>query len=495
MNTGSSATQAPRSIGANDHLKYWVLFSVGVGNFMSTMDASIVNTLLPEMANSLHASIAAIEWVMTIYLLVLSGLLLAFGRMGDLRGHKNVYVSGYAVFLVSSGLCGLAPTVDWLIAFRALQAVASAMMFANSPAIVTSSFPPSERGRALGLQTAMTYVGYSAGPPLGGLLATHFGWRSVFFINVPIGLIGVFLSYRVIAHDRPNTRGPRFDYTGAVLIFIGLFALLFGLNQGYEWGWGSTRTLSVLLSAVIVLVAFVAVELRHEHPMLDLSLFRSRVFSGSVFSSLMNYTANSSIYFIVPFYLLAGRKLSPEHAGLILTALPVINIGLTPVAGTLSDRIGSRKPTAAGLLVLTAGLLLLSRLAAPIPLWQITAALVVCGVGFGLFVTPNNSRMLGAAPRNRQGIASGVLAEARCVGMVLGVGISGAIYTTVLHHRGPDAVPAASSLALKVIAVITAIAMFTSWMEGEAAAERIPQGSTSAQAVSEPAIEDGASAG
>jgi EmrB/QacA subfamily drug resistance transporter len=460
-------------LAANDRFKYWVLFSIGVGNLMSTMDASIVNTLLPEMAVSLHASIAAIEWVMTIYLLVVSGLLLAFGRLGDLQGHKNVYVAGYAVFLVSSAMCGFAPNVHWLIFSRALQAIASAMMFANSPAIVTSTFPPSERGRALGLQAAMTYFGYSAGPPLGGLLATHFGWRSVFFINVPIALFGVFLSYRVIARDRPDTRGPRFDFAGALLIFVGLFGLLLALNQGYEWGWTSARTLAVLLASIIVLAVFVQVEWRQEHPMLDLSLFRNRVFSGSVFSSVMNYSVNSSVYFIIPFYLLAGRRLNPQQAGFILSALPVICIVLTPISGALSDRIGSRKPATAGMLILVIGLLLLSRVAAPIPLWQVTAALVVCGCGFGFFVTPNNSRLLGAAPRNRQGIASGVLAEARCVGMVLGVGISGAIYTTVVHRSGPGAVPLAASHALKAIAVLAGIAVLTSWMEGESAGEHL----------------------
>lgn len=480
MNAGSPITLATPSIGANDRLRYWVLFSIGVGNFMSVLDASIVNTLMPEMAISLHASIAAIEWVMTIYLLVLSGLLLAFGRMGDLRGHKDLYVGGFAGFLVSSALCGLAPTVHWLICFRALQALASAMMFANSPAIVTRSFPASERGRALGLQAAMTYLGYSCGPALGGLLATHYGWRSVFFINVPIALIGVFLSQRVIARDRPDTRGPRFDYLGAALIFVGLFALLLGLNQGYDWGWTSARVLGVLGFAIVVLAIFVHVERRHAHPMLDLSLFGNRIFSGSVFSSTLNYTANASVYFIVPFYLLAGRHLNPAQTGFILSAMPVICIGLTPLAGALSDRIGSRVPTASGMLVLTIGLVLLARVSAPIPLWQVTAALVVCGFGFGCFVSPNNSRLLGAAPRHRQGIASGVLAEARCVGMVMGVGISGAIYTTVLHHRGNDAVPLAASTAFKVVAVLTAIAVLTSWMEGEAAGERATTESASA---------------
>jgi MFS family permease len=177
-----------------DGRKWAVLAAVGVGTFMSALDASIVGALLPTLGSALRAGVAGIEWVITIYLLVVSGLLLAVGRLGDMRGHRDVYVAGFAGFVVSSALCGLAPSAGWLVGFRALQALSAAMLFANAPAILVASFPPSERGRALGLQAVMTYLGLAVGPPLGGLLATHLGWQAIFFVNIPVGAAGVWLS-------------------------------------------------------------------------------------------------------------------------------------------------------------------------------------------------------------------------------------------------------------------------------------------------------------
>ena len=201
---------------ARDTSRWWVLLAVGVGSFMSALDGSVVNALLPTMRAALHTTVATIEWVVSIYLLVVSGLLLGFGRLGDLRGHRDVYLVGFAAFVATSALCGLAPSAPWLIAFRALQALAAATLFANSTAILARTFPPSERGRALGLQSVMTYLGLSAGPPLGGVLAAHLGWRAVFFINVPVGLAGLALARATIPRDarrarrRPSTsRAPR----------------------------------------------------------------------------------------------------------------------------------------------------------------------------------------------------------------------------------------------------------------------------------------------
>jgi EmrB/QacA subfamily drug resistance transporter len=451
---------------AGDRRKWAVLAAVGVGTFMSALDGSIVNALLPVIRDALGTTVAGIEWVVTIYLLVVSGVLLAFGRLGDLRGHKDVYVAGFAGFVVSSALCGLSPSVGWLVAFRGVQALSAAMLFANSPAILTASFPATERGRALGLQATMTYLGLSVGPPAGGFLAAHLGWRAIFFVNVPVGALGVALSLRAIARDRPERSPPPFDRLGAALFFTGLFALLLALNQGHAWGWSATRTLALLAFAAVVLAAFVAVERRRPHPMLDLALFRDRVFTGSTFSATMSYVASYAIVFLLPFYLVQGRGLSPQHAGLVLMAQPVVMMLAAPVAGTLSDRIGSRGLIVGGLAILTGGLLLLARMGDATALWKVAAALCVCGLGFGAFVAPNNSRLLGAAPPNRRGIASGVLAAARNVGMVLGVGLAGAIYTTVLERRGAGHVAAGVSAALVVVAAVVAIAAATSWLEG-----------------------------
>jgi len=454
-----------RGAAATEGGKWAVLAAVGVGTFMSALDASIVNALLPTLRRALHTSVAGIEWVVTVYLLVVSGVLLIVGRLGDMRGHKDVYVTGFLGFVASSALCGLSRSLGWLVAFRAVQALSAAMLYANAPAILVQSFPPGERGRALGLQAVMTYLGLSVGPPLGGLLATHLGWRAVFYVNVPVGLVGSWLSQRAVARDRPAGPPPRFDVLGGALFFLGLLSLLLALNEGHAWGWTAPPILGLLAAAALFLGAFLFVERRRPEPMLDLSLFKSRVFSGAVGSAMLSYVAQFAVIFLLPFYL-AWRGLPADAAGLVLTAQPAVMMVTAPFAGTLSDRFGTRGPVVAGLALLSAGLLSLSFVGPSTPIGLVMLGMALCGFGFGAFVAPNNSRLLGAAPPHRRGIASGVLAGARNVGMVLGVGFSGAVYTTVLARAGPEAIPLGVSAALRVVAAATALAAFSSWLEG-----------------------------
>ncbi|MCJ7706093.1 MAG: MFS transporter, partial [Anaerolineales bacterium] len=278
--------------------KWLILLAIGVGSFMSALDGSVINTILPVVSRAFGSDVATIEWVVTVYLLVVSGLLLSVGRLGDLRGHKPVYVSGFAVFVLGSALCGLAPNVAALIAWRALQALGAAMLFANAPAILTKNFPAVERGRALGLQATMTYLGLTAGPSIGGWLADQLGWRSVFYINVPVGLIAVWLSLRFIPRDPAPEHTERFDLAGAALFLLGLVTLLLGLNQGHAWGWTSLPIVGLLVAAGLLLAAFVVVEGRVPYPMLDLDLFRRRLFSASVASAVLNYICLYSIVFL-----------------------------------------------------------------------------------------------------------------------------------------------------------------------------------------------------
>jgi len=411
--------------------KWWVLLAVGVGTFMTALDGSVANIVLPVVSGAFKSDVATVEWVVTIYLLVVSGLLLSFGRLGDLRGHKPVYVSGFLVFVISSALCGLAPTAIALIAFRALQALGGAMLLANSPAILTKNFPPSQRGQALGLAATMTYLGLTVGPSLGGWLTSQYGWRAVFYINVPVGLLALLLSMRFIPRDTAAEQTERFDLAGAATFMAGLVALLLGLNQGQAWGWTSPTILSLLAAAVVLLGVFIVIERRVSNPMLDLGLFRVRLFSASTASAVLNYICLYTVLFLLPFYLIQARGLDPAQAGLILTAQPVIMAIVAPLSGTLSDRIGARLFSTAGMVVMAVGLFLLSRLGDRSPLGYVVLALATVGLGTGLFVSPNNSALLGAAPLHRRGIASGILATARSVGMVLGVGLAGAIFTTV----------------------------------------------------------------
>lgn len=423
--------------------KWWVLLAIGIGTFMSALDGSVVNALLPVISRSLSpqdasglasTQVAHIEWVVTIYLLVLSGLLLSFGRLGDLRGHKIVYNTGFVIFLVSSALCGLSPSVNALIAFRAIQAIGAAMLSANSPAILTKNFPAKQRGQALGLQATMTYLGLTVGPSLGGWVADQFSWRGVFYINVPVILVALYLSIRHIPADKPEKITEAFDKKGAVVFMAGLVALLFGLNQGHALGWTSPIILGILALAFVMIGWFISIELKHPFPMLDLRLFASGLFSSSVASAVLNYICVYSIMFLMPFYLIQGQGLSTSQAGIILTSMPVVMAIIAPISGTLSDRYGTRIPTVLGMLVLTIGLAWLAKLGPDSKPWEIAIRMGLCGLGIGIFISPNNSALMGSAPRNRQGIAAGILATARNIGMVLGIGLTGAIFTTALSQ-------------------------------------------------------------
>jgi EmrB/QacA subfamily drug resistance transporter len=434
-----------------------ILVALGIGTFMSALDGSVVNTILPLLARELHASVAGIEWVTTVYLLVVSGLLLIVGRAGDLYGHKIVYLAGFTLFIAGSALCGAASSLEVLVAMRGVQAIGAAMLYANAPAILTKSVPAEQRGRALGAQATFTYLGLTAGPPLGGWLAAAFGWRSVFYINVPVGLIAAGLAMRVVVRDRPDSQRERFDFAGAALFTSGLVALLIALNQGHEHGWASPLILGLFAAAIALLAAFVAVERRSASPMLDLTLFKSRVFSAATASALLNYACVYAVVFVVPFLLIRGRGLDTRQTGLVLTAQPVVMAIIAPIAGALSDRIGSRVLATSGMFVLALGLVFAGIVAPHASIAMIALSLAVIGIGVGLFTTPNNSALMGAAPRHRQGIASGVLASARNVGMVLGVGLAGAVFTTILTRGGPGSLERGVAMTLFVSSGVAAL--------------------------------------
>ena len=447
--------------------KWAVLVAVGLGTFMSALDGSVVNVTLPLVRSYFQSDVAAVEWVVTIYLLVVSSLLLLFGRLGDMRGHKISYVVGFVIFILSSALCGFANSLPMLIGSRALQALGAAMLFANSPAILTRTFPPEQRGQVLGLQGMMTYLGSTVGPILGGWLAQSFSWRAVYFINLPVGLIASILCLVFIMDDRRvPSANERFDIPGAVVFSSGLILLLLGLNQGHAWGWASLPVIACLLVSAGLMILFVWIEKRSTSPMLDLSLFHSRIFSASTLSAMLNYISIYSIIFLMPFYLIQGRGFSPAQAGLFLTAQPLVMVITAPTSGWLSDRIGSRILSTLGMGILSLGLFLLSRLGPATPPAMIVLSLAICGLGTGMFVSPNNSALLGSAPRGRQGIASAILAEARNLGMVIGVGIAGAVFTSALAVLGEGEVTTAVGYGFGVAALAAFTGMIVSSVRG-----------------------------
>jgi EmrB/QacA subfamily drug resistance transporter len=442
--------------------KWLVLIAIGTGSFMAALDGSVVNIILPVLRNTFHSDVAGIEWVVTVYLLVVSGFLLTFGRLGDMRGHKSIYVWGFIIFVLGSMLCGSAWSPSSLIIFRGFQAIGGAMLASNSPAIVTNSFPPEQRGRAFGLVSTMTYLGLSVGPSLGGWLTQTLGWRTVFYINVPVGMLALFLSMLFIPKDPAFGIKQRFDLPGAITFMVGLVALMFGLNKGAEWGWGSPLVLGTLIGAICLLILFIFIERHASAPMLDLSLFKIPLFSTSTINAVLNYICVFSLIFLIPFYLIQGRGFNPAEAGLLLTSQPVIMAIFAPISGTLSDKFGSRRPGMLGMGLLAVGLFILSGIGQNTALWLVVLGLAISGAGTGIFISPNTSALMSSSPKSRQGIASGVQAEARSIGMVLGIGLAGAIFTTHLADNSANSLYAGIDMGLMVAAVVALLGIVVS---------------------------------
>ena len=443
-------------------IKWWVLIAIGTGSFMAALDGSVVNIILPVLRNFFKSDVASIEWVVTVYLLVISGLLLTFGRLGDLIGHRSVYVWGFSIFILGSMLCGTAWSSTFLVIFRGMQAIGGAMLASNSPAIVTGNFPAEQRGRAFGLVSTMTYLGLTVGPSLGGWLTQTFGWRTVFFINVPVGMLALILSLHFIPKDSPAEGSQRFDVPGAVVFLACLTALMLGLNKGADWGWSSPAVVGLLVGALLLLAFFIWIELRTTAPMLDLSLFRIPLFSTSTASAVLNYICIYSLIFLMPFYLIQGRGLNPSEAGLLLTAQPVIMAITAPISGAFSDKFGSRKPGMIGMGILAVGLFFLSRIGVGTGLWLVALSLAISGAGTGIFISPNTSALMGSAPKSRQGIASGVQAEARSFGMVLGIGLAGAIFTTHLAENTANSLYKGIDMGFLAAAIVAVLGIVMS---------------------------------
>lgn len=407
----------------------WAVFGiVATGIFMSTLDSSIVNISLPTIARYFSVPLSgAIEWVIISYLVVIAAVLLSIGRLADIIGRKPIWAAGLAIFTIGSALCGAAPSLGFLIAARGFQGLGGAMLFAVSPAMVTAAFPSEERGRALGLNAVIVALGVSAGPTIGGILTESFSWRSIFYVNVPIGIVGFILTLRVLTEPIRRGRG-RFDPIGAALLAVGLASLTLGLSFGTEIGWSSPLLIGLLALAVVALVAFVFVEMRVPDPIVDLSLLRNRVFASANVSLVLSFLALFAVSFLMPFYLEELRQFSTLQAGLLLTPLPLAIAVVAPLSGTLADRIGTRWLAAAGLSLACVGLILISQLGVQSSVFDIIWRLVITGVGQGLFQSPNNSALIGSAPEIRRGVASGFLATGRVIGQSLSVALAGAIF-------------------------------------------------------------------
>jgi EmrB/QacA subfamily drug resistance transporter len=440
--------------------KWWTLAVVGSGTFMSALDTSVVNVALPVIGRETGAPISTLEWVILAYLIMVSASLLVFGRLADIHGKRRIYMAGQLVFVLGSLGCGLSGRIGLLIFFRAFQAVGAAMLFALSPAILVSAFPGSERGRALGMQATMTYLGMSIGPALGGFLTQHFGWPSIFFVNLPVGLGMWILAYKTLQSDAQGDSQP-FDPAGASALAVALAALLFALSKGGGWGWGHPLIAGPAMLGGCAIAAFIVIEKRIAHPALDLGLFDNRRFTASILAAWLCYLCFASVAFLMPFFLLSAAGYSAARTGLVLMAIPLAMMSVAAPSGHLSDKLGVTLPATAGMLLVAAGIGLLGGIGPGDSAKQIAVYLALAGLGAGLFTAPNNSAIMGAVPPNRQGVAGAILAAARTMGFAAGVALAALVYTTALGpgaaSPAPDAIAGAVRMGMR-ITVLAALA-------------------------------------
>ena len=416
----------PESIRRRPNAFWLAVAAVCIGAFMGQLDASIVTVALPTLQRTFQASVGAVTWVGLSYLLVLVATVTAVGRFADMWGHKLLYVYGFGIFIAGSALCGLAPNLGMLIGFRALQAVGAALLQANSVAIIVLAVPKATLGKAIGIQGAAQAVGLALGPAVGGFLLAAGGWRLIFFINVPFGLVGMMAALLLVPRSRHLQAKVRFDWTGLALFFAAVVAVFSAVSFGNSRGWTSPVIVGLIVVGVAFTSAFVHRERRCREPMLDFGLFRRSRFSTGIASGLLSYLVMFGILFLVPFYLERGVRIGPSQAGLELMAMPLA-LGITaPVAGRLANRLGTRLLTMGGMATTAIGLALLGVLRPSTSLFLLLLAVV--GIGLGLFTPPNNASIMESVARTQSGLASGVLNMTRGMGTAFGLAFTGLVF-------------------------------------------------------------------
>jgi EmrB/QacA subfamily drug resistance transporter len=445
---------------------YWLaVAAVCIGAFMGQLDASIVTVALPTLQGTFHSGVGAVTWVALSYLLVLVATVTAVGRFADMWGHKLLYVYGFGVFIVGSALCGLAPSLGALIAFRALQALGAALLQANSVAIIVLAAPRASLGKAVGIQGAAQAIGLALGPSIGGLLLTAGGWRFIFLVNVPIGIIGMIAGLLFVPRSRHLQKRVAFDWFGLALFLPAVAAVISAISFGNSRGWTSPAIVVLLAGGLALSVGFVRRERRSAHPMLDIGLFRRRRFTVGITSGLLSYLVMFGVLFLIPFYLERGLHLSASRAGIELMVMPLALGIAAPIAGRVADRLGARPLTVAGMAVASAGLLAMGVLQPPTPLLLVLLAMV--GVGLGLFTPPNNAAIMGSVPEEQSGVASGVLNMTRGMGTALGLALAGLVFEASGGQSGvtADVEHAFMVTAVFLAAVALAAGLIAGWRQ------------------------------
>ncbi len=456
--------------GAGSALPRWRVFPpIALGVIMATLDASVVNIALPTLQRQFATPFTTVEWVVLAYSLTITGLLLSAGRLADLRGRRGIYATGVVVFTLASALCGLAPTIAWLIAARVLQGVGAALVSANGSALLVQAFPGEERGKALGAFGAMVGVGLAIGSPLGGIVIQHASWRWLFLVNIPLGALTFWLIRSRLPADRPAAGAPPLDMAAGVTWCGALVALMLALSRGPAEGWRHPLVLGLFAVGVLLLLAFSLIERRTAQPMLPLHILFGPL-GAAVSLTLISQALVIAVGLSIPLYLEEVLGYDTQKSGVWNMILPLAALVFAPTAGRLSDRVGARVLTTLGMALTAGGFVALSGLGVAPHSGHLFAGLALVGSGMGLFSVPNASALLSLVPHEQLGIASGLQGTTRNLGFTAGTALMGALmasrYLAHAHrvlegagvHVDRPGFAAATHDAYMVMAAIAAIA-------------------------------------
>src|SRR6266536_4902803 len=445
---------------APENRKWWTLLSVSFGLFMIMLDITVVIVALPSIEKALNVSQSELEWVVVAYALTFATFMLTGGKLADYFGRRRLFIIGMVVFTASSLACGLASNAGFLIGARTVQGVGAAIMNPATLGIITATFPPRQRGMAIGIWAGVSAMALAIGPLLGGLLTENVNWNWIFYVNVPIGILAVVASIVVVPESRDTSREQRLDLPGLLTSGIGLLALVYALIEAHSFGWTSARILSLFVIAAGALAAFVYVEMHQRLPMLDLALFRNGTFTGANIVAILVTLAMFGIFVFFPIYMQTFLGWSPIQAVAALLPWTILIVIFAPIAGKLSDRVGSRWLIAGGMTTVALCCLELSTVTVDSGFWHMLPGFILGGVGMAFVITPMSAAVMGAAPVDKAGVASGVLNTFRQVGVALGIAIMGAIITNreaAAARAGADPAHAfvhGLTFAMKVSAVI-----------------------------------------
>jgi EmrB/QacA subfamily drug resistance transporter len=418
---------------AEENKKWWTLAAVAFGLFMIMLDNTIVNVALPAIEHSLHMSISSLEWIVTAYALTFAALLITGGKLGDMFGRRKMFIVGLVVFTLASLACGLAPSAGFLIGARAVQGIGAALMNPATLSIITATFPPKERGQAIGIWAGVSALALAIGPLLGGLIVDNINWHWIFYVNVPVGIVGIVVSYFFITESRDTTHEQSIDLPGLVTSGASLLALSYALIEGNKHGWTSPEILGLFAGAAVLLAVFILLEMRQRLPMLDLSLFKIGSFVGANLVAMLVSLGMFGVFFFISLYVQNVLGYSPTKAGAIFLPMTILIILVAPIAGKLSDRIGSRWLMGAGMTIVGVSLLLYQRIGLHTGFWSLLPQLMLGGLGMALTMSPMTSAAMGSVPVDKAGVGSGVLNSFRQMGGSLGIALMGAILLSYEH--------------------------------------------------------------